>query len=83
MQGQDPSAAEEEPAPEKIRPCRRSYSFVSRWSSDSGGWRPWLVYFFAARFLAPSAQTHCWRSGSSLLPELHIPPHMVVLGCGK
>ena len=76
--------AEEEPATEEINLCRRSHSSVSRRRSDSGGWRLLLVYFLAAHFLAPSAQTQCWCSGSSLSPELrpelHILPHMVAFG---
>ena len=79
-------AAEELPAPEGRHACLRSYSSVSWWSSKGSSPRLRFVYFFAARFLMPSALTHRCRSGSLLLPErqheLHIARRMVECGGG-
>ncbi|KAM3254998.1 hypothetical protein ACQJBY_048426 [Aegilops geniculata] len=70
-------------AEDGVRPCRRSYSSVSRARKLGGGERPRLIHF-----LAPSDRMRRSRSGSlpppDLLPkprpELHMRPHMAAGG---
>ncbi|XP_044457365.1 uncharacterized protein [Triticum aestivum] len=82
-------AAEDEPmAEDGVRPCRRSYSSVSRMRKLGGGERSRLVHFLSPRFLAPSDRTRRSHSGSLSLPallpeprpELHMWPHMAAGG---